>query len=51
VLPLVLAVLWLGIRVRRRIRPDGYRRLLRAGLWVMALALIWSTARTWIGVQ
>jgi hypothetical protein len=48
VLPLVLAVLWLGIRLRRRIRPDGYRRVLRGGLWVMALALIWSSARTWI---
>jgi uncharacterized protein len=50
-LPLVLAVLWLGIRLRRRIRPDGYRKVLRGGLWVMALALIWSSVRTWIGAK
>lgn len=43
-LPLVLAVLWGGILLRRRIRPERYRQLLRAGLWVMALALIWQTS-------
>ncbi len=49
-LPLVLGVLWLGIRLRRRIKPDGYRRVLRGGLWLMALALLWSSARTWLGL-
>lgn len=48
-LPLLLAVLWLGIRLRRRIRPEGYRRVLRVGLWVMALALIWSSVQAWLG--
>jgi uncharacterized membrane protein YfcA len=40
VLPLVLASLWLGIRLRRRIHFDTYRRLLRYSLWVIALVLI-----------
>jgi len=44
-LPLVLAVLWLGILVRRRIRPAHYRRLLRVALWVMAVALLWDSGR------
>jgi uncharacterized protein len=39
-LPLVLASLWLGIRLRRRIHVDTYRRLLRGALWVIAVVLI-----------
>ena len=42
-LPLILAVLWAGILLRRRIHPEGYRTLLRSGLWVMAAALIWDS--------
>jgi uncharacterized membrane protein YfcA len=38
----VLLALWLGIRLRRRIRPAHYRRLLRAGLWLLAAALVWD---------
>jgi len=44
-LPLVIGVLWAGILLRRRIHPEHYRRLLRLGLWVMALALLWDTLR------
>jgi len=40
VLPLVLASLWLGILLRRRIHVGTYRRLLRSSLWVMSLLLI-----------
>ena len=39
-LPVVLASLWLGIRLRRRIDHESYRRLLRYGLWLMAGILI-----------
>jgi uncharacterized membrane protein YfcA len=41
-LPAVLVALWLGILVRRRIRPETYRRLLRAGLWVISATLVWD---------
>jgi len=39
----IIAVLWAGILLRRRIHPEHYRRLLRLGLWIMAVALIWDT--------
>lgn len=42
VLPGVLLALWLGIRLRRRIQPEHYRRLLRLGLWALAAALVWD---------
>jgi uncharacterized membrane protein YfcA len=45
VLPLVLASLWLGIRLRRRIHLETYRRLLRYSLWVIALVLIGDWVR------
>jgi uncharacterized membrane protein YfcA len=41
-LPAVLVALWLGIRLRRRIRPAQYRRVLRGALWVLAVALVWD---------
>lgn len=44
-LPLVLAALWLGIRLRRRIRPAHYQRLLRLGLWALVAALVWDVMR------
>jgi len=40
VVPLVLISLGLGIRLRRRINQETYRRGLRYALWVIALALI-----------
>jgi len=40
VLPVVLAALWLGIRVRRRIRLDTYRQMLRYSLWGITSLLI-----------
>ncbi len=40
VVPLVLISLGLGIRLRRRINQETYRRGLRYALWVVALALI-----------
>jgi len=39
-LPLVLLSLWLGIRLRRRIHLETYRRLLRYALWLIAFLLI-----------
>jgi hypothetical protein len=39
-LPLILAALWLGIRVRRRIDVETYRGLLRGALWLIALAIL-----------
>ncbi len=44
VLPLVLASLWLGIRLRRRIHIDTYRCLLRYSLWLIAALLIADSA-------
>lgn len=44
VLPAVLGALWLGIRLRRRIHVDTYRRLLRYALWAMAALLIADSA-------
>lgn len=40
VVPLVLISLGLGMRLRRRINQETYRRGLRYALWVIALALI-----------
>jgi hypothetical protein len=48
-LPLVIAVLWVGIRLRRRLHPQRYLGLLRAGLWIMALALLWDPLRAALG--
>ncbi|ESQ17266.1 MAG TPA: sulfite exporter TauE/SafE family protein [Chromatiaceae bacterium] len=45
-LPLVLGALLVGIAVRRRIQPESYRKLLRFGLWFMAVALIWDSLRS-----
>jgi len=39
-LPLVLAALWFGIRVRKRIDVESYNKLLRVVLWVVAVYLI-----------
>jgi hypothetical protein len=43
-LPAILAALWLGIRVRRRIETGAYKRLLRGALWVIALAVLGDAA-------
>ena len=34
-----LAALWVGLRLQRRIRPEGFQRILRAALWIMAVIL------------
>jgi uncharacterized membrane protein YfcA len=39
-LPAVLFVLWIGIRVRRRLDQEAYRRWLSRALWVIAALLI-----------
>jgi uncharacterized membrane protein YfcA len=39
-LPAVLAVLWIGIRVRRRLDQGTYRRWLNRALWAIATVLI-----------
>jgi len=40
VVPAVLLSLWFGIRIRRRINQETYKRLLRYALWVVAIVLI-----------
>jgi uncharacterized membrane protein YfcA len=44
-LPPVLAALWAGIRLRRRIDSARYLILLRASLWVIALAVVFDVLR------
>ena len=39
-LPLVIASLWIGIRLRKRIDVENYKKALRLVLWVVALYLI-----------
>ena len=39
-LPPVLLSLWAGIRLRRRVDVDTYKRLLRYSLWVIAVLLV-----------
>jgi len=34
-----LIALWVGLRLQRRIRPEGFQRILRAALWIMAAIL------------
>ena len=43
-LPLILAALWGGIRLRRRLDTTTYRRMLRVALWVIALAILVDSA-------
>lgn len=47
-LPMILAALWLGIRLRRRIDVDTYRGLLRGALWVLAIAILIDAISTLI---
>jgi uncharacterized membrane protein YfcA len=44
-LPLILAALWLGIRVRRRVDMDAYKRLLRGALWVISIGILIDAVR------
>jgi uncharacterized membrane protein YfcA len=39
-LPLVIASLWLGIRLRKRIDVESYKKALRFVLWIVAFYLI-----------
>lgn len=39
-LPLILAALWVGIRVRRGVDTEQYRDMLRAALWIISIAII-----------
>jgi uncharacterized protein len=45
-LPLVLVVLWFGIKVRRRLDRGSYRRWLTRALWVIAAMLIVDSIQT-----
>ncbi len=47
-LPVLLGALWIGMRVRRRIQPEHYRRILRLSLWVLAVALGVEAVREWV---
>ena len=44
-LPLILAALWLGIRLRRRIDFATYRGMLRGSLWVISIAILLDALR------
>jgi uncharacterized membrane protein YfcA len=43
-LPAILAALWLGIRLRRSVATDDYRRMLRGALWIIALLVLGDAA-------
>jgi len=44
-LPLILAALWLGIRLRRRVDMETYRGMLRGSLWVISLGILLDALR------
>lgn len=44
-LPLILAALWLGIRLRKRIDMDTYRGLLKGSLWVISIGILLDALR------
>ena len=44
-LPLILAALWLGIRVRKRVDMETYRGMLRGALWVISIAILLDALR------
>ena len=44
-LPLILAALWLGIRLRKRVDMEAYRGMLRAALWVISIAILLDALR------
>ena len=44
-LPLILAALWLGIRLRRRVEMETYRGMLRGALWLISLAILVDAGR------
>jgi uncharacterized membrane protein YfcA len=44
-LPLILAALWLGIRVRKRVDMETYRGLLKAALWVISVGIVLDAMR------
>ncbi|MBT8429117.1 MAG: hypothetical protein KJN79_04320 [Gammaproteobacteria bacterium] len=44
-LPLILAALWVGMRVRKRIDVENYRGMLRAALWVISIAILLDALR------
>ncbi|MDH5327493.1 MAG: sulfite exporter TauE/SafE family protein [Gammaproteobacteria bacterium] len=39
-LPFIVLMLWLGMRLRKRMNTDNYKKLLRLSLWVIALVLL-----------
>jgi uncharacterized membrane protein YfcA len=44
-LPLILFALWGGIRLRRRVRMDTYRGMLKTALWVISIAILADAMR------
>lgn len=44
-LPLILAALWVGIRIRKKIDMETYRGMLRAALWVISIAIMLDALR------
>ena len=44
-LPLILAALWLGIRLRKRVDMETYRGMLRTALWVISIGILLDAMR------
>ena len=47
-LPLILAALWLGIRLRKRVEIETYRGMLRGSLWVISIAILVDALRRFV---
>ncbi len=50
-LPLILAALWLGIRLRKKVEMETYRGMLRAALWVISLGILIDAVHRLYGGQ
>jgi uncharacterized membrane protein YfcA len=44
-LPVILMVLWLGMRLRKKLNVQTYLKLLRLSLWLIALVLMVDSVR------
>jgi len=44
-LPLILAALWIGIRIRKKIDMETYRGMLKGALWVISIAILLDALR------
>ena len=51
VLPVILLVLWLGMRLRRKLNVQTYMKLLRLSLWLIAVVLVADSASNITGIK